>query len=125
MIDYMKSTTKTNKTPTKSTNSAPTSPVANGSDNNNQMLALASVILAFFIAPLGLVLGIIAYRKSKAAGINNGLALGGIIASTIMIILGSVIIASVLPSAKRMNDYCEKAGRGQQYQEDGLAITCE
>ncbi len=65
----------------------PSAPVAPQSDPG-QGFGIASLILAIFgVWPIGLILGFIGRSKSKSIGKSNGLALAGIIISSISMVL--------------------------------------
>jgi hypothetical protein len=68
---------------------APASMPAGGEDPG-KTLGIVGFVLAFVFSPVGLVLSIIGYNKSKSAGIKNGLALAGIILNSVFIVLGIV-----------------------------------
>lgn len=51
-------------------------------------LGIIGLVCAFLCSVVGLVISIIAYSKSKAAGFNNGIALAGIIVSAISMMVG-------------------------------------
>ena len=63
-------------------------------------LGVASLITSFFIGIVGLILGIIALKKSKQAGHSNGLALAGIIIGGINTITIIIIITLTILAAK-------------------------
>jgi magnesium-transporting ATPase (P-type) len=73
-------------------------PAAPAPQDTNKGLSIASLILAFFIAPVGLILGIVALVKSKKAQQKNGLALAAIIVSSIVMVL-SVVVTVLLVTA--------------------------
>ncbi len=52
-------------------------------ENPGKTLGIAAFILAFFCSIVGLILGIVALRKSKKVGQSNGFALAAIIISII------------------------------------------
>ena len=66
-------------------------------------LSVAALILAIFIAPVGLILGIVALVKSKKAGQKNGLALAavfiGAVLTVIEIIIAIVVVMSIIAAA--------------------------
>lgn len=66
-------------------------------------MAIAGLILAFFMWPVGLVLSIIALRRTKAPGTGRGLAIAGLIVSIVeglatialvvfLVVLGSSVV---------------------------------
>jgi len=65
-------------------------------DDPGKGLAIAGVVLAFFFSLLGLILSIVAKKKSKAAGFNNTLATIGIVLNSIFIVLSILTIAILI-----------------------------
>jgi hypothetical protein len=86
-------------------------------------MGVASLILAFFIPLVGLILGIIAKGKSKKAGFKNSLALAGIIISivgmVVQLIFGALFLVGILATVQK----CKDLGPGTHY-ENGTTITC-
>jgi hypothetical protein len=68
---------------------APTSGAPVAATNPGQGLGIASLVLALLgVSLVGLILGIIGMKKSKEAGMSNGLALAGVIISAIGLVFG-------------------------------------
>lgn len=59
-------------------------------------LAIAGIVLAFFFNILGLILSIVARKKSKAAGYDGSLAKIGIILNSIFLALGVLVAAALI-----------------------------
>ncbi len=55
-------------------------------------LSIAALILAIFIPPVGLILGIVAMVKSKKAGQKNGLALAAIIIGSVLTVIEGILL---------------------------------
>ena len=55
-------------------------------------LAIAGIVLAFFISLVGLILSIIAKKKSKAAGFHNTLATVGIVLNAVFLTISVIAI---------------------------------
>ena len=53
-------------------------------------MGIIGLILAFFCSLVGLVVSVLAYNKSKAAGFKNNIALAGIIVGVISLVLGII-----------------------------------
>lgn len=53
-------------------------------------IAIWGLVLAFLAAPVGLILSLIALGKTKRAGAGKGLAIGGVIASIVVMVLGGL-----------------------------------
>ena len=64
-------------------------------ENPGKTLGIVALISSFFIALLGLILGIVALNQSKKAGYPNGPAKAAIIISIVFMVLGvlAVILA--------------------------------
>ena len=71
------------------TSPAPT-PTAPSAVDPGKTLGVVGFILAFVANLFGLIISIIALNKSKKAGYKNGLALAGIIISSIGLVLGTI-----------------------------------
>jgi len=65
--------------------------------NPGQGLGIASLVCSLIgISLVGLILGIIALKKSKEAGMSNGMALAGIIISSIGLVFGTLWLLLVI-----------------------------
>lgn len=62
-------------------------------------LGIVGLVLAFFCNLVGLVISIIAYNRSKAAGFNNGIAKAGIIVGAVLTAIGLLVSISRLVTA--------------------------
>ena len=58
---------------------------------------IVGLILAIFCSLVGLIVSIIAFNKSKAAGFKNNIALAGIIVGAVFIVLNIIYSVTVLP----------------------------
>jgi len=87
----------------------PTQPAVNPGHG----LGVAALILAFFISPLGIILGIVGLLKSKKAGFKNGLALAGIIIGALSLI-GTILLVSSATTAvvNTSNDLIDGVNNG-------------
>ena len=86
-------------------------------------LGVVGLVLAFVASFVGLIISIIALRKSKKAGFKNGIALAGVIVGVVTTI-GSLIAAGVLIYATTtVLDKCAELGSGT-HQVDGVTVTC-
>ena len=99
---------------------APSAPAAT---DPGRTLGIVGLVLSFVAAAVGLVVSIIAYRRSKKAGYKNGIALAGIVVGAVVtaiyvvgFTLGGIAIGSV--AAK-----CAELGPGT-HQVDGTTYTC-
>ena len=66
---------------------------ATDSQNPGKALGIAGFILAFIFPLVGLILSIVALVKSKKAGLRNGLALAGIILSSVFFVMSAILLA--------------------------------
>lgn len=89
-------------------------------EDAGKTLGIVGLILAFFIAPVGLILSIVGVVKSKNSGHTNVPAILGIIFSVIIGIIGTVVILGAIG----LYQICEQYGPGTHYI-DGAAYTCE
>ena len=96
-------------------------------------IGIVGLVLAFLVAPVGIVLSAIGLSQSKKAGYKNTPALVGVILGIIFTILGVIgIIASVMilgAAASQVNDavaqYCAQMGWGPgPHDVNGTTITC-
>jgi hypothetical protein len=53
-------------------------------------MGIWSFVLSFFVQIVALVLGIVALRQSRRAGVSNNLAVAGIILSVVFIVAGAI-----------------------------------
>jgi len=60
-------------------------------------MGIVGLILAIFCSLVGLIVSIIAFNKSKAAGFKNNIALAGIIVGAVFIVLNIIYSVTVLP----------------------------
>ena len=61
-------------------------------------LGIVGLIASFFFTILGLILSIVAFNQSKAAGYSNTPAKVGIILSIVFIVLGILLAVILLPA---------------------------
>ena len=97
-----------------------TAPVAT---DPGRTLGIVGLVLSFFTALVGLVVSIVALRRSRRAGFTNGFALAGTIvgglgtlAVVVVVVVGGVTLGGV--AAK-----CQELGLGT-HTVDGVTYTC-
>jgi hypothetical protein len=73
-----------------------TQPVANPSTYPGKTLGIVGLIVSFFFSLIGLIISIIAFNQSKAAGFKNTPAKVGIILGIVFLVLG-IIAAIAIP----------------------------
>lgn len=54
-------------------------------------MGIVGLVLAIFCSLIGMVVSIIAYNKSKAAGYKNTIALAGIIVGAVLFVVGLIV----------------------------------
>ena len=105
----------------------PLQPSVPGSADPGKTLGVVGFILAFVANLFGLILSIIALNKSKKAGYKNGLALAGIIISSIGLVLGIIggilFAAIVLTAAGKVAERCSDLGTSS-VSIDGKRYVC-
>lgn len=89
-------------------------------------LGIAGLICAILISVVGLIISIVARRKSSKAGYSNGIALAGIIVGIITTI-GTIILVAVLiygfSVAGNLVSQC-KGHAGEPITFKGQQVTC-
>ncbi len=91
--------------PTSVASSVPSQPTAT---DPGQTMGIIGLILAFLFAPLGLILSMIAYSKSKKAGHKNVVALVGIILSIVGTLLFALLVMLTVASTARLQENAKK-----------------
>ena len=76
-----------------------TNPSAPTREDPGKKLGIVGFVLAFLVSLAGLIISIIALRKSKKAGFNNGLALAGIIISIVNTVIAVGVAITLMLSA--------------------------
>jgi len=86
-------------------------------------LGIAGLVLSVFTSVIGLIVSIVAFRKSKRAGFKNGAALAGIIVGTITTlgVLTAGIVGGI--AATSLVSTCQDLGPGQHVV-NGVTYTC-
>ncbi len=96
-------------------------------ENPGKTLGIVALIASFFIALLGLILGIVALNQSKKAGFKNGPAKAAIIISIVLMVLGLIIgIIFIVGGAALFGNIaqmCAELGPGEHVV-DGVTYTC-
>lgn len=59
-------------------------------------MGIVAFILSFFAQPIALILGIVALVQSKKAGAKNGFALAAIIISSVLMVIGIIVVISLV-----------------------------
>jgi hypothetical protein len=69
----------------------PVAPTPAGDKDPGMAMGTIALILAFLFAPLGIILGFVAYRKSKKAGKTNALGIAAMIIGAIVTLIAAAI----------------------------------
>lgn len=93
-------------------------------DDPGHGLAVASIVFGVFFAPLGLVFGIVAARRARAAGRPATLALTGMVVASIVIVLSLVYAIAALDYYSQLATTCAQLGPGDYVNGDGRTVTC-
>ena len=94
------------------------------SDDEGRGLAVAAVVFGVFFAPLGLVFGIVAARRARAAGRPATLALVGVAVASVVIVLSVVWAVAALDHYSQLATACAQLGPGDYVNDDGQTVTC-
>ncbi|WP_394249125.1 DUF4190 domain-containing protein [Arthrobacter pityocampae] len=96
-------------------------------ENPGKTLGIVGFILAILIAPVGLIISIVAFVKSRKAGMGNGFALAGIIIGAIFTILGAIILAgliALIPTITELAQLCQGVPSGTEVEFQGTTTPC-
>jgi hypothetical protein len=96
-------------------------------ENPGRTLGIVGFILAILIAPIGLIVSIVAFVKSRKARMGNGFALAGIIIGvlfTIGLILIIGLVAAAAPLIQEVATACEGVASGETVTVQGQTVTC-
>lgn len=92
-------------------------------EDPGRTLGIVGLVLAFVASVIGLVISIIARRKSSRAGYKNGLALAGIIVGIITTLITIGIITATVYGIMHVSSQCKTLGSGT-HQVNGVTYTC-
>ncbi|WP_434992590.1 hypothetical protein [Arthrobacter sp. Ld5] len=97
-------------------------------ENPGKTLGIVGFILAILIAPVGLVISIVAFVKSRKARMGNGFALAGIIIGALFTIIGVIttiaLIAFFGDVTQQIMDACEGQPPGTPVTVQGQPLEC-
>jgi hypothetical protein len=81
--------------------------------NPGKTLGIVSFILSlFWIGLVGLILGIIAKKKSKSVGLGNGFAVAGIVLGIINVVFVAITLLLVAYNGVTLSQKCSEFGVG-------------
>jgi len=118
-----------NPTPAYSAPAGSPAPAPAGATFPGKTLGIVGLVVAIFFNLIGMIISIVAFNQSKAAGFKNTPAKAGIIVGAVLFVLGIVgfIIATVIGAAAVGGAYdalCEGQAPGQYELTTGETITC-
>lgn len=116
--------TPANPTPV-ATPGQPSTPQATGEDPGKTM-AIIALVLAFLMPLIGLILAIVAKKKSKKSGHSNGFAIAAIAFGAINLIISTAFFAAIFFatfSGVQQAARCQEYGVGT-HSVDGKTLTC-
>ena len=97
-------------------------PAAQASDGKT--LGIVALVLAFVAQLLGLILGIVARKQSKKAGVSNTPATVAIVLSVVFMVLGLLIAVPLLIGGGFLFGQCAEYGPGVHTLPNGVTLTC-
>lgn len=90
-------------------------------------LGIASIIVAFFFALVGLILAIVAKSQSKKAGVKNTPATVGLVLSIVFLIIQVIVVIALVAGGAALFGglaaVCADLGPGT-HTVDGVTYTC-
>lgn len=102
-------------------------PGAATDEDPGRMLGIVALILAFFVQIAGLIVGIIARKKSKEAGYSNGFATAAIWISIVLMVLGLLLAIALIAGGAALfsgiSETCTQLGSGT-FEVDGVTYEC-
>ncbi len=94
-------------------------------EDPGKTLGIVSLVTSLLgLGLIGLITGIIAKKKSSAAGYKNTMALVGIIISTLSMIALLIIFIFAIVAGMGAAQQCAKLGNGTHTLDNGAVITC-
>lgn len=98
----------------------PTAPA----DFPGKTLGIVGLVVAIIANLIGLIISIVAYRQSKAAGFKNTPALVGIIVGAVLFVISAIsIIVAIVVGVSAFNEACAQLGPGT-HTSGGTTVTC-
>ncbi|MET0692496.1 MAG: hypothetical protein ABWY56_01120 [Propionibacteriaceae bacterium] len=92
-------------------------------EDPGRTLGIVGLVLAIVASFIGLIISIVAFRKSKRAGFNNGLAKAGIIVGIITTIASLIVATFLIVGVVALTNKCKELGPGVQTQ-NGVTYNC-
>ena len=92
-------------------------------EDPGKTLGIIGLVLSFFTAIIGLIVSIVALRKSKKAGFKNTPALIGIIVGILSTIVAIIIAVVSIIAVTAVLSQCAQLGPGV-HDVNGVTVTC-
>ena len=92
-------------------------------EDPGKTLGLVGLILSIVANVIGLIISIVAFRKSKAAGFNNGMAKAGIVIGAILTAISLIATVVLIVVAANLGATCADLGPGI-HQVGNTTVTC-
>ena len=86
-------------------------------------LSIASIILAFFCSPIGIILGIMATVRAKKNNVSKAWPLVGLILSVVIFLISLTLIILLGTVFVGIFEQCADLGQGV-HEVDGVTYTC-
>ena len=86
--------------------------------------ALASVVFAVAVAPLGLVFGLVALSRARREGASRVLAVVGVVLACVVMVVSVVWGVAWLDHVVQLAAACRRVGPGEYLTGDGSVVTC-
>jgi len=101
----------------------PVAPTVAVAVNPGHSLGIAGLVLAFIAPLIGFILSIVALNKSKKVSMKNGVALAGVIISSISLVIWLIFGTILVIAAVKVAQQCSDLGPGTHFV-DGVTYTC-
>lgn len=88
-----------------------------------RVLSIIGLVLAFIVAPAGLIVSIVALVKSNKAGQPKGLAIAGIVIGAVVTIFWIILLIVLFTVFAALFGMCAELGSGV-WEVDGVTYTC-
>jgi hypothetical protein len=89
-----------------------------------KMLGIVAIVGSLALGLIGLGLGFVSYRRSRAAGFGGGFGMGGMILGTITTVL-LVLYFVLLATGMGFGGACDGLGPGVHTLDNGTRVSCQ
>ena len=94
-----------------------------GATPPGRVLSIVGLVLAFLVAPVGLIISIVALVKLNKAGQPKGLAIAGIIVGALITIFEIILLIVIFTVFASLFGMCAELGAGV-WEVNGVTYTC-